>query len=133
MLLFMLVDAAAAAAPTNSVHVRPAMHQSVPGDNHLMGMFYLFRWAMTGADASKTPTQLRIELLEEGSKYCLACISGPGFQRKKIWVEQPEPDVICAMDTEDRTWLQMIIATAMIAAITQRHRDKVTSAARRNS
>lgn len=132
MLLFLLLDAAAA-TPTSRVGASIAMHQSVPDHTRLMSMCCLFRWAMTGTDASKSPTQLRIELLEEESKHCLACISGPGFQRKKFWVQQPEPDVICAMDTEDRTWLQMIVATAMIAAKTQRHRDKVTSAARRNT
>lgn len=127
MLLFLLLDAAAA-TPTSSVQASIAMHQSVHDHTRLI---CLFRWAMTGTDASKSPTQLRIELLEEDSKHCLACISGPGFQRKKFWVQQPEPDVICAMDTDDRTWLQVIVATAMIAAKTQRHRDKVTSAARR--
>lgn len=36
------------------------------------------RWAMTRRDSSSSPTQLRIELLQEGCKECLACITGPG-------------------------------------------------------
>ncbi len=87
---------------------------------------------MTRADASNSPTQLRIELVNASTKQCLACISGSGCQRKKFWVQQPEPDVISVADTDDRAWLQLIVATAMIAAKTQRHKDKVTAAARRN-
>ena len=88
---------------------------------------------MTRSDASKSPTQLRVELCEEGLKECLACISGPGFQRKKFWVQQLEPDVISVMGTKDRMWLQTIVATGMIAAKTQRHKDKVTANARKDS
>ncbi len=87
---------------------------------------------MTRADASNSPLELHIELVEASTKQCLACICGPGCQRKKFWVQQPEPDVISVVDTEDRTWLQLIVATALIAAKTQRHKDKVTAAARRN-
>jgi len=95
-------------------------------------MSYLCRWRMTRADASNSPTQLRIELVNASTKQCLACISGSGCQRKKFWVQQPEPDVISVADSDDRAWLQLIVATAMIAAKTQRHKDKVTAAARRN-
>ncbi|DBA83052.1 hypothetical protein WJX77_006006 [Trebouxia sp. C0004] len=91
-----------------------------------------YRWRMTWADASNSPTQLRIELVDASTKQCLACISGSGCQRKKFWVQQPEPDVISVADTDDRAWLQLIVATAMIAAKTQRHRGKVTTAARRS-
>lgn len=87
---------------------------------------------MTRADASNSPIELCIELVDASTKQCLACISGPGCQRKKFWVQQPEPDVVSVADTEDRAWLQLIVATALIAAKTQRHKDKVTAAARRN-
>lgn len=87
---------------------------------------------MTWADASKSLTELRIELVDATTKQCLACISGSGCQRKKFWVQQPEPDVISVVDTGDRGWLQLVVATALIAAKTQRHKDKVTAAARRH-
>lgn len=92
-----------------------------------------YRWAMTNADTSNSPIQLRIELFEGSSKKCLAYITGPGFQRKKFWVQQLEPDVISVGPQDDRMWLKTIVATGMIAAKTQRHRDKVTAAARRDA
>lgn len=91
-----------------------------------------YRWRMMRADASNSPIQLRIELLDASTKQCLACISGSGCQRKKFWVQQPEPDVISVADSNDQAWLQLVVATALIAAKTQRHKDKVSAAARRN-
>ena len=86
---------------------------------------------MTRGDASRSETDLRIELLEGNSAQCLAHVAGPGFQRKKFWVQQPVADTISVSAECDRTWLQMIVATGLVAAKTQRHRDKVTTMARK--
>ena len=86
---------------------------------------------MTRGDASKSETDLRIELLEHNSVQCLASIAGPGFQQKKFWVQQLVADIISVSANCDRTCLQMIVATGLVAAKTHRHRDKVTTMARK--
>ena len=84
---------------------------------------------MTRAAASKSETELHIELFRKDCTEGLAHISGPGFRRKKFWVQQPVPDTIAVLANQDRHWLQMVVATGLIAAKTQRHRDKVTAMA----
>lgn len=91
-----------------------------------------FRWTMTRKDTSASPSQLQIELFEAGSKECLACIHGPGFLQKKCWVRQPQPDALAVQQSDDRAWLQLVIVTGMIAAKTQRHKDKVTDRSRKS-
>lgn len=96
-----------------------------------MGILAPFRWAMNRKDACKSPSQLCISLFEGKSTKALACLCGPGFHRKKFWVEQPQSDSLMVQQTDDRLWLQVVVATGIIAAKTQRHKDKVTDHCRR--
>lgn len=86
---------------------------------------------MTRKDAGKSPSQLVISLFEGGSKESLARFHGPGFWQKQFWVQQPQPDILSVQQTIDRVRLQVIVTTGMIAAKTQRHKDKVTDRCRR--
>ena len=89
---------------------------------------------MTSKDASNSPNQLCISLFEGSgsSNQALACFQGPGFQQKRCWVQQPQHDVLSVQQTDDRAWLQVVVATCMVAAKTQRHKDKITDQARRS-
>lgn len=86
---------------------------------------------MTRKDACKSPSQLCISLFEGKSKEALACLCGPGFHRKKFWVQQAQADSLMVQQTDDRLWLQLVVATGMIAAKTQRHKDKITDHCKR--
>ena len=87
---------------------------------------------MTRKAANHSLSHLQIELFEDNSKVCLACICGPGFQRKQFWVQQPEVDVLSIQKSDDCRWLHMVVATGLVAAKTQRHRDKITDRSRRS-
>ena len=87
---------------------------------------------MSRANANNSTSQLQIELRGNGSKECLACIQGPGSQCKRYWVRQPKPDTMTVMsDTDDRMWMQVIIASGMVAAKAQRHKAKVMAVPRK--
>ena len=87
---------------------------------------------MTSKDASNSLHHLCISLFEGTSKQPLACFHGPGFQQKQFWVQQPQHDVLSVRQTDNRAWLQAVVATCMVAAKTQRHKDKITHEARRS-
>lgn len=85
---------------------------------------------MTRKDAGNSLSQLCFSLFEGCSKQSLACFHGPGFQQKQFWVQQPQHDVLSVRQKDDRAWLQVVVATCMVAAKTQRHKDKITDRSR---
>lgn len=87
---------------------------------------------MSSKDAGKSQSQLHMSLYKVCSKQALACFDGPGFQQKQSWVQQPQHDVLSVRQTDDRAWLQVVVATCMVAAKTQRHKDKITDRSRRS-
>lgn len=87
---------------------------------------------MNRKEACSSPRQICISLFEGNSKESLASFCGPGFQHKKFWVQQLQSDMLSVQHTDDRFWLQVVVATCMIAAKTQRHKDKVTNHCRRS-
>ena len=75
---------------------------------------------------------LKIHLLQDGCLQPLASIEGPGCQRKQFWVQLNKPDTISLFcDIQDPTWLQVILASGLVAAKVQRRRDKAMPAALR--
>ena len=96
-----------------------------------LSCLFPFRWVMIRKDAGNSPSQLCFSLFEGSSKQSLASFHGPGFQQKQFWVQQSQHDVLSVQQTDDRAWLQVVVATCMVAAKTQRHKDKVTNRSRR--
>lgn len=87
---------------------------------------------MTGKDARNSQRQLRISLFEDSSKQALASFHGPGFQQKRFWVQQLQHDILVVQQTDDRVWQQVLVATCLVAAKTQRHKDKITDQSRQS-
>jgi hypothetical protein len=69
---------------------------------------------------------LKMCLQQKGSQQNLACFEGAGCARKQCWVQLNEPDTVSFLtEAKEKTWIQLVIITAMVAAKTQRHRDKM--------
>ena len=69
---------------------------------------------------------LKICLQQKGCHQNLACIEGAGCARKQCWVQLNELDTVSFLtEAKDPTWIQLVIISAMVAAKTQRHRDKM--------
>lgn len=84
-----------------------------------------YRWMMPWT--AKSAEQFKLYLLQDGSSKRLASIEGPSYQQKRFWVGSLKPDSISLMClTDDTLWLQAVIASALVAAKTQRRRDKST-------
>ncbi len=84
-----------------------------------------FRWTTSGCGDSRT--HLQIKLMEDGSRQELARIEGPGSRCKSFWIQNPElsQDTISIFGRTDYpTWMQVVIASGMVAAKTQRRIDK---------
>ncbi len=76
--------------------------------------------------ASRSMFDLKICLQQKGSHENLACIKGAGCARKQCWVQLNELDTVSFLvEAKDPTWIQLVIISAMVAAKTQRHRDKM--------
>ena len=76
---------------------------------------------------AKSAEQFKLYLLQDGSSKRLASIEGPSYQQKQFWVGSLKPDSISLMClTDDTLWVQAVIASALVAAKTQRRRDKST-------
>lgn len=89
-----------------------------------------YRWSL---DTANTGRQLKMILLEEGCKDTLAQFDGPGSQCKMFWIDNPAMfqdniQVFTRMDSP--RWVQLVVATAMVAAKMQRRHDKFLSNAR---
>ncbi len=88
---------------------------------------------MSWMTVANSMDHLKIQLLQDGCPQPLACIEGPGCQRKQVWVQLNKPDTISLFcDIQDPMWLQVIIASGLVAAKVQRRRDKAMPAALRN-
>jgi len=87
---------------------------------------------MSWMTVANSMNHLKIQLLQDGCPQTLACIEGPGCQRKQFWVQLDKPDTISLFcDIKDPMWLQVIIASGLVAAKVQRRRDKAMPAALR--
>lgn len=65
--------------------------------------------------------------MEDGSQQELALFCGPGTKCKSYWIRNPElaQDTITLFGRTDYpTWMQIVIASGMVAAKTQRRLDK---------
>ena len=92
----------------------------------------LLRWMMSWMTVGQSMLHLQLYLLQDGFTQPLACIEGPGCQRKQLWVQLNQPDTISLMcDVEDPVWLQVVTASGLVAAKIQRRRDKATPPALR--
>lgn len=84
-----------------------------------------YRWTRSGCSDSRLHVQ--IKLLEDGSKQALACIEGPGSKCKSYWIQNPEltQDTMTIYGRTDYpVWMQVVIASGMVAAKTLRRMDK---------
>ncbi|DBA84545.1 hypothetical protein WJX79_006245 [Trebouxia sp. C0005] len=84
-----------------------------------------YRWTTSGCGDSRA--HLQIKLMEDGSRQELARIEGPGSRCKSFWIQNPElsQDTISIFGRTDYpTWMQVVIASGMVAAKTQRRIDK---------
>ena len=91
-----------------------------------------YRWSLDSS--ANTGRQLKLQLFEDGCKDALAQFSGPGSQCKLFWIDNPATflDNIEVLTRKDSPlWVQLVIATALVAAKMQRRHDKFLSAARR--
>lgn len=85
-----------------------------------------YRWTMSRHAASRSMFDLKLCLQLKGCHQKLACIEGAGCARKQCWVQLNETDTISFLtEAKDPTWTQLVIMSAMVAAKTQRHRDKM--------
>ena len=76
--------------------------------------------------ASRSMFDLKICLQKKGSHQNFACIEGAGCARKQCWVQLNELDTVSFLvEAKDPTWIQLVIISAMVAAKTQRHRNKL--------
>ncbi len=86
---------------------------------------FLFRWTTSGCPDSRK--QLQVKLMEDGSRQELARLEGPGSSCKSYWIQNPElsQDTITIFGRTDYPrWMQVVIASGMVAAKTQRRIDK---------
>ncbi|DBA82407.1 TPA: hypothetical protein ACH3X2_000654 [Trebouxia sp. C0005] len=91
-----------------------------------------YRWMMSWMTVGNSMNHLKIQLLQDACPHPLACIEGPGCQRKQFWVQLNKPDTISLFcDIQDPMWLQVIIASGLVAVKVQRRRDKAMPAALR--
>ena len=70
---------------------------------------------------------MQIRLLEDGSQQEVALFSGPGTRCKRYWIQNPElmqETITLFGRTDYPAWVQLVIATGMVAAKTQRRNDK---------
>lgn len=70
---------------------------------------------------------MQIRLLEDGSQQELALFRGPGTKCKSYWIQNPEllqETITLFGRTDYPAWVQLVIATGMVAAKTQRRNDK---------
>ena len=91
-----------------------------------------YRWSLE--NTINTDRQLKMRMLEEGCKDVLAEFEGPGSQCKLFWIDNPamfQDHIQVSTRTDSPLWVQLVIATGMVAAKMQRRHDKFLSAARR--
>ena len=91
-----------------------------------------YRWSLDSAGDSQK--LLKMRQVEEGCKDELAQFEGPGSQCKCFWIDNPvmfKDTVTVLARTDSPLWVQLVIATGMVAAKMQRRHDKFVSNARR--
>ena len=96
-----------------------------PSHNDMLIVHACCRWTTSGCPDSRS--SLQIKLLEDGSKQELAHFSGPGTKCKSYWIQNPDfaQDSITMFGRTDYpTWMQVVVASGLVAAKTQRRIDK---------